>query len=736
MKRIVSLIVSVLSLSSAYSETLPVEEIVSIPASFTEFIGRSYDDCPNAPDWCLYYENVFGTVYHPELDENGNLNDIYYSSHDVVKEIIFHPQSQATTIGQYAFCYLAALQSITFSQGIISIANYAFLGSQNVSSVNVYVTDLSSFCNNQVVGQIRSRLNKLVTLIDSDGVEISEFVIPDGVESIGASAFNNCAGLTAVTIPESVSAIGASAFAGCTGLTSVTIPESVTSIGNNAFPSSTEIWVPKGLKGYYQNLLGANYKVFETGTQISTYNNVIYALDKDSHTAEAVGVSDNTLSIYSMPKQFILSGVRYMVTGINNSAFKDCQNMTEINIPLSVTEIGSYAFSGCTSLTSVTIPESVTSISDYTFKDCSSLTCVFIPSTVISIGKNAFSGCIGLTKVITPDITAWCNISFSDYFTNPLYYAHHLYRDENTEYTDIVIPEGVSGIASYAFTGCSGMTSVTIPSSVESIGQRVFSGCTGLVRVEINSETILSSHFMNSIFGSQVENYIIGGDVTRIGNSAFENCTGLKTVTIGDGVASIGNSAFRRCSNLISVTIPDGITSIDDYTFDGCTCLTRVIISPTVTSIGNDAFYGCSGLQNIMIPEGITNIGSYAFNGCSLLTDIYNFNPQPQTINSNTFSNYGATLYVLESSVGAYQAADVWKQFNIEGVLKGDVNKDHKVNVTDFLMLANYLLGRSPEGLCLPLADVAGGANGGPDGKINIIDWIGISNIILNSGSE
>ena len=181
---------------------------------------------------------------------------------------------------------------------------------------------------------------------------------------------------------------------------------------------------------------------------------------------------------------------------------------------------------------------------------------------------------------------------------------------------------------------------------------------------------------------------------------------------------------------------PYGVQTINTEAFANCVNLKNVTISPTVTSIGNDAFSGCSGLKTIIIPEGVTSIGNNAFNGCSLLTDIYNFNPQPQTINSNTFSNYGVTLYVLESCVGAYRAADVWKQFNIEGVLKGDVNKDHLVNVADFIMLANYLLGRSQEGLCHPLADVAGGANGGPDGKINIIDWIGISNIILNSGSE
>lgn len=432
-----------LSISSVYAETLPVEEIVNIPATFTAFNGKSFFAFSDNSTRYYYYDNVFGNVYSPETNENGMLVEVYNSSHDIVKEIIFHPLSQATTIGPYAFCYLEALQSITFPQGITNIDHNAFLGTDNISTVNVYVTDTAAFCNNQIIAYIRMCLNKPVTLIDSEGVEITDLVVPDGVETIGVNAFHNC-----------------------TGLTSVTFPSSVTNIGSYAF--------------------------------------------------------------HNCPIQSVLVTVNDM------SAF---------------------------------------------------------PSNKV-VGKIKFE----------------------------IYKPVFLIDSEGNEITEYVIPYGVQ---------------------------------------TINTE-------------------------------AFANCVNLKSVNV----------------------------------------------SPTVTSIGNDAFYGCSGLQNIMIPEGVTNIGSYAFNGCSLLTDIYNFNTQPQTIDSNTFSNYGATLYVLESSVSAYRAADVWKQFNIVGVLKGDVNKDHKVNVTDFLMLANYLLGRSPEGLCLPLADVAGGANGGPDGKINIIDWIGISNIILNSGSE
>jgi hypothetical protein len=162
----------------------------------------------------------------------------------------------------------------------------------------------------------------------------------------------------------------------------------------------------------------------------------------------------------------------------------------------------------------------------------------------------------------------------------------------------------------------------------------------------------------------------------------------------------------------------------------------NVNIPEGVTYLGDHAFNGCIGLNTIIIPSSMTTIGSYVFSNCSSLSNIYNFNPQPQYIRSDVFSNYNATLYVLESSVSAYQAADVWKQFNIVGVLKGDVNMDHEVDVADFTLLANYLLGKSPDGFFAPLADVAGGASGGSDGEIDVADLTGIANIILHGGTS
>jgi hypothetical protein len=96
---------------------------------------------------------------------------------------------------------------------------------------------------------------------------------------------------------------------------------------------------------------------------------------------------------------------------------------------------------------------------------------------------DAFYCCSSLKKVIVPDIAAWCSIAFEmgsyGYISaaNPLYYAKHLYSDETTEITNLIIPNSVASIGRGAFYGCSGLTSVTIPNSVTSIGDDAFSYC-------------------------------------------------------------------------------------------------------------------------------------------------------------------------------------------------------------------------------------------------------------------
>ena len=256
-----------------------------------------------------------------------------------------------------------------------------------------------------------------------------------------------------------------------------------------------------------------------------------------------------------------------------------------------VTNIGSSAFKNCSGLTSVTIPNSVTSIGDYAFIRCSGLTSVTIPKSVTSIGDAAFSGCSGLTSITLPFVGG--SVSATSASKSTLFG----YIFGSSSYA--------GGTATNQYYLSSSYRTYYIPSSLKSVnitGGKMFYGsfynCSGLTSVTI------------------------GNGVTSIGYDAFCGCSGLTSITIPNSVTSIGSSAFFYCSGLTSVTIVNGVTSIGSSAFKSCSGLTSISIPNSVTSIGYDAFRGCSGLTSISIPNSVTSIGSSAFYGCSGLTSI------------------------------------------------------------------------------------------------------------------
>ena len=329
------------------------------------------------------------------------------------------------------------------------------------------------------------------------------------------------------------------------------------------------------------------------------------------------------------------------------------------------------------------ITYSVTSIGNEAFEYYSKLTSITIPTSVTSIGDDAFSGCSGLTAVNITDLASWCNISFGNYNSNPLYYAHHLYLN-GEEVKDLVIPNSVTSISRYAFDGCSGLTSVNIPNSVTSISCNAFKGCSGLTSVNIpNSVTSISDYafygcseltavhiidlasWCNISFyysesnplsyahhlylnGEEVKDLVIPNSVRSIGRSAFSGCSGLTSVTIPSSVISIGGSAFYGCSGLTAVTIPNSVTSIGEGAFYGCSGLTSITIPNSVTSIDDYAFSGCSGLTDITIPNSVTSIGSEAFRGCSNIP-FFTVPDNVKNVGSNAFGE--ATIYTKPGNV-------------------------------------------------------------------------------------
>lgn len=148
---------------------------------------------------------------------------------------------------------------------------------------------------------------------------------------------------------------------------------------------------------------------------------------------------------------------------VTNKVFSD-QNRSAysgtVNIPSTVTyngrtytvvSIGEYAFRDCSQITSVNIPASVKSIKDYAFYNCSQMAKVNIPEAVSYIGANAFEGCASMTAA--------------------------------------PIPNGVTAIENNTFFGCSSLKTVIIPATVQSIGSEAFARCYSLTSIYLTSGT-------------------------------------------------------------------------------------------------------------------------------------------------------------------------------------------------------------------------------------------------------
>ena len=109
--------------------------------------------------------------------------------------------------------------------------------------------------------------------------------------------------------------------------------------------------------------------------------------------------------------------------------------------------------------------------------------------------------------------------------------------------------------------------------------------------------------------------------VTAFADNAFNNCKGLKSITIPSSVTSLGDYCFSY-SGLTSITIPSSVTSLGKSCFEWCRGLTSITIPSSVTSLGNSCFSGCSGLTSITIPSSVTSLGEGCFSGCPGLTSI------------------------------------------------------------------------------------------------------------------
>ena len=415
-----------------------------------------------------------------------------------------------TSIGDYAFYWCSGLTSVTLPDSVTSIGRGAFEG---CSSLQFNEYDDAKYLGNDA--------NPYLVLYEVADTSVTSFEIMAQTKIIYDNAFSGCSGLTSIVIPDSVTSIGRYAFDGCSGLTSITIPDSVTSIGNSAFSGCsglTSVTIPDSVTSIgYEAFYGCS------GLTSVTIGDGVTSIGRDAFE----GCSGLTsITIPFVGEKADGTGTTYFGYIFGASEYFDKygdyvpESLKEVIIT-GGTSIGERAFSGCSGLTSITIPDSVTSIGEYAFYGCSGLTSITIPDSVTSIGEEAFSDCSGLTSV--------------------------------------TIGDGVTSIGDYAFSGCSGLTSITIGDGVTSIGWDAFDYCNDLTDVYYQGDL---SGWPEIEFSDYSANPMYYADNLYINGQLLQG-----DIVIPEGTEKIGDYAFNDCSGLTSITIPDSVTSIGEDAF-------------------------------------------------------------------------------------------------------------------------------------------------------------------------
>ena len=680
---------------------------VTIPDSVTSINESAFYECGNLTsvtigsgvtsiDDYVFYKcsNLTNIVIPPSVTSIGT--HAFYECDNLARVTIGFG---VTSVGRAAFAYCKKLTNLSIPNKINFIGDFAFEGCDSLTYneygngnylgntnnpflvfVNIKNRDGYSFSLNPNTKIIMNGTERTDWIKDywgrgyrreivPDGAfsgyqNLTNIVIPYGVTCIGEWAFRNCENLASITIPDSVTSIGEEAFYGCIRLTNVTIGSGVTSMKKGLFNSCrslTKITIPDSITSIDSNIFSGCDNI-----AYNKHNNGLYLGNANNPFLILMGVENkNVLSFKINEKTKI----------IYNYAFSGCGNLISVTIPNNITSIYPGVFSGCSSLENITIPDRVTSIGSNAFSGCKSLTSITIGSGITSINNELFKDCEN-AKIYVSDLKSYLN-NFSG---NP---RVELTKDSLPN--DLVIPDGVTSIKSFAFKGHNNLTSVTIPDSVTSIGENAFSDC------------------------NNIKTLIVGNGLTSLDNLPITFA--LKFITIGSGINSINENTFNLCNDLTifkvdennqnysasedrkilfnkdkttliaypsaagDITIPDGVTTITSNAFNGCNNLTSVTNPDSITSIENKAFEGCNSLTSVTFKD--TNNWFYTTN--SNYTDKMQIDvadtAQNATYLKDTYCNYYLYKY-LETTITV--TAD-----NVtDGISKLSKGGNHTVKVT------------------------------------------------------
>ena len=525
-----------------------------------------------------------------------------------IAEVVFPDTIES--IGENAFCFCTAMNSLNLPPNLKEVGNTAFL--------NCYAGgELTIPASVTRIGADAFRGMKISSLIIlnpdtvyersafSDNRSLVSITLPDGMTSLGGKGFlSRCVSLAQIDLPESLTSIPDGALSSCTGLTEIQIPLSVNTIGGSAFYGCTglkEVVVPEGVTEIsVQTFCNCSEELSVTfPDSVTSVHNWIFWNDSVGREKYSKSV---TVKCTSREVAALVAGIGHQKIELDGEPYEllafDTDKYTFTITDSERRYVQLDKWKGAQPSGEIIIPETVEwEGNTYTVK---------------TIGTSAFSTCSKITK--------------------------------------ITLPESITGIGKDAFMSCTGLESINLPDGLTRIEQWVFCACHALKEVELPQS------------------------LTYIGGFAFKECESLQTVDIPESCELIDTSAFWDCTGITNVTLHEGLTEIGDNVFSGCSGITEILLPDSLQKIGYYAFQNCTELANIKLGQGLIEIGGGIFQGCSKLTGTMLLPDSVTTIRQDAFADsslsgvhVGGGLTILES--GAFpdsirlttNSPEVWK---------------------------------------------------------------------------
>ena len=586
-----------------------------------------------------------------------------------------------TEIHAYAFSKILATD-FEISENITLIDNGAFMNCTNLKAINkndgVADVDLGNMTKLAEIGKqafsgcssiVSLRLSGTITKINDSAFSklttLANVKFNDngkaGTTELGSSVFSGCTNLVEVSTAKNVGIIGSSAFSDCIKLMRLNLAEGLQIIKKDAFAGCTRLEgaLPEGVNEKYSSASGAkvmlpNEKaVLEIpGTVTAIEDSAFASCYSADETLQADGEKEP--SDYKIGIKAVHIAGNPAGTTIGASAFAGCQNLTKLTLGEGVTGLGDSALKD-TRLEEITIPstfktgtaknspftsgenstlrkvtfaDGIQVIPQYFLSNITTLTKIEIPASVQKIGDHAFADCSNLktvtfkepadSKLTTIDTSAFEGCSLMTLFK---------------------LPEGVTTINASAFKDCKKISLTDLPTGLITIGNAAFENCTMLRVGELPAITALgTAAFKNCVNLPFLS--VDTSNLAEINATAFEGCTGLRSVQINGGEkkqTTIADGAFATCNSLKWLDIENvksigknafaklpfsaleinQVDTIGESAFASCDKLENPVIQ-NVKTIGASAFAG-SGAQtddNKVLLDSIQNVGSRAFEGC------------------------------------------------------------------------------------------------------------------------